>query len=362
MSSKQRFSKQSSIVLALALIALANPAGAGEPKAKATAQTPTYKVVGKIAGPDGGGWDLSNVDSKTHRLYISRPYGIMTIDVDSQKVTDKFAEGAGVHGILPIPGAHLIVSANEDTNSAMLLDEATGKTLETIPVGKHPDSTTFDPKTGLVTVINQDGGDATLVDVKKRAVAGTIPIGGQRIEFSVTDGHGLVYVNVDGVDNVEDKSEIAVLDVAGRKTARRIALPGCARPSGLAYDAKDDLLITSCRNNVAKVVEAKTGREVASVAIGPGPDCVMFDATRHLAFVPTGGDGMLSIIPIHGGKSKGVGEVTTISTQVLARLGALDPKTGRLYLPTAEAKAVPDPGQRRTLMPGTFAVLVVAPN
>jgi hypothetical protein len=47
---------------------------------------------------------------------------------------------------------------------------------------------------------------------------------------------------------------------------------------------------------------------------------------------------------------------------VLARLGALDPKTGRLYLPTAQAKPVPDPGQRRTLIPGSFAVMVLAPN
>jgi hypothetical protein len=46
----------------------------------------------------------------------------------------------------------------------------------------------------------------------------------------------------------------------------------------------------------------------------------------------------------------------------LARLGALDTKTGRLYLPTAQAKPVPDPGERRTLIPGTFAILVLAPN
>jgi len=349
-------------IVAFAAVAFAGPAGAGEPKAKASAETPTYKVVDKIAGPDGGGWDLSNVDPKTRRLYVSRPYGVMTIDLDTKKVTDKFADGAGVHGILPIPGAHVLVSANEDTNSAMLFDEASGKLIASVSVGMHPDSVTYDPKTGLVTVINQDGGDATLVDVKKRAAVATIPIGGQRIEFSVTDGHGLVYVNVDGVDKVEDKSEIAVLDVAARKSVRRIALPGCARPSGLAYDAQDDLLITSCRNNTAKVVEAKTGREVASVPIGPGPDCVMFDAARHLAFVPTGGDGMLTIIPIRGGKDKGVGPVTTVATQILARLGALDPKTGRIYLPTAEAKAIPDPGQRRTLIPGTFAILVLAPN
>lgn len=349
------------LAVTLSALALMGVAFAAESKSKGAAEIPTYRVVDRIKGPDGG-WDLSNVDPKTNRLYVSRPYGITMVDLGTGRVTDKFAEGAGVHGILPVPGAPTLVSANEDTNSAMLFDKATGRTIASIPVGKHPDSVTFDTKTGLVTVINQDGGDATLVDVKKRLAVGTIPVGGQRIEFSVTDGRGLVYVNVDGVDNDEDKAEIAVLDVAGHRTARRIALPGCARPSGLAYDAKDDLLITSCRNNVAKVIEAKTGREVASVPIGTGPDCVMFDAARSLAFVPTGADGMMTVIPIRGGKDKNVGPTTTVATQVLARLGALDPKTGRIYLPTAEAKPVPDPGQRRTLIPGTFALLVVAPN
>jgi hypothetical protein len=357
--SKEQFSV---CILAFAAAAFVGPAGAAEPKAKAPAEIPTYKIVDKIAGPDGGGWDLSYIDAKARRLYVSRPHGVMTLDLDSGKVTEKFADGDGVHGILPIPGTHMLVSANEDTNAAVLFDAGSGKVLASIPVGMHPDSITFDPKTGLAVVINQDGGDATLVDTKKRMAVGTIPIGGQRLEFSVTDDHGLVYVNIDGVDKVEDKSEIAILDIAARKVARRIALPGCARPSGLAYDAKDDLLITSCRNNVAKVVEGKTGREVASVPIGPGPDCAMFDAARHLAFVPTGGDGMLTIIPIHGGKEKGIGAVSTVATQVLARLGALDTKTGRLYLPTAQAKPVPDPGQRRTLIPGTFAIVVLAPN
>jgi DNA-binding beta-propeller fold protein YncE len=355
-------SKKQISVLILAFAAVAFAAGAVGPNGKASAQTPTYKIVDKIAGADGGGWDLSNVDPKTRRLYVSRPHGVMMIDLDTGKVTDKFATGDGVHGILPIPGTNMLVSANEDTNAAVLFDEATGKTVASIPAGKHPDSATFDPKTGLVVVINQDGGDATLIDVKKRAAVGTIAIGGQRLEFSVTDDNGFVYVNIDGVDKIENKSEIAVLDVAARKVVRRIALPGCARPSGLAYDAKDGLLITSCRNNVAKIVEAKTGVEVASIPIGPGPDCVMFDAARGLALLPTGGDGVLTIVPIRGAKAADIGPATMVATQVLARLGALDPKTGRIYLPTAQAKPIPDPGERRTLIPGTFAILVLAPN
>jgi hypothetical protein len=43
-------------------------------------------------------------------------------------------------------------------------------------------------------------------------------------------------------------------------------------------------------------------------------------------------------------------------------LGALDPKSGRIYLPIAQAKPVPDSGERLTLIPGTFAILVLAPN
>jgi DNA-binding beta-propeller fold protein YncE len=194
--------------------------------AAAAAETTTYKIVDKIAGPDGGGWDLTSVDANARRLYVSRPYGVMAVDLDTGKVTAKFIAGGGVHGILPIGDTGTIISANEDTNSAIIFDGKTGKELAIIKVGNHPDSVTFDPKSGLAVVINQDGGDATLVDVKAQKVVGTIPIGGQRLEFSVTDGNGLVYVNIDGVDKVEDKSEIAVL---GRHPEGRSS----HRPSGL---------------------------------------------------------------------------------------------------------------------------------
>jgi hypothetical protein len=71
---------------------------------------------------------------------------------------------------------------------------------------------------------------------------------------------------------------------------------------------------------------------------------------------------VLTIVPIRGAKAADIGPATTVATQVLARLGALDQKTGRIYLPIAQAKPVPDPGERRTLIPGTFAILVLAPN
>ena len=49
--------------------------------------------------------------------------------------------------------------------------------------------------------------------------------------------------------------------------------------------------------------------------------------------------------------------IDTIPTQTGARTGAVDPKTGRIYLPTAEYNLPAPAGQRPTTKPGTFVVL-----
>ncbi len=51
--------------------------------------------------------------------------------------------------------------------------------------------------------------------------------------------------------------------------------------------------------------------------------------------------------------------VARVKTAVGARTQALDPKTGRVYLPRADYKAAAD--GKRTRVPGTFEVLVVSP-
>ena len=53
--------------------------------------------------------------------------------------------------------------------------------------------------------------------------------------------------------------------------------------------------------------------------------------------------------------------VETVKTQQGARSGAVDPKTGTLYLPTASYDLAPG-GGRPTPRPGSFEILVVAPR
>jgi DNA-binding beta-propeller fold protein YncE len=137
-------------------------------------------------------------------------------------------------------------------------------------------------------------------------------------------------------------------------------MDGCKSPSGLAYAPSAGVLIAACGNQVAAVVDAATGKTLQTVPIGMGPDAVMLDPVRKLAFVPCGGgEGELDVISVAA--KDNVAVVQTLKTAPGARSGAVDPKTGRLYLPSASYAPVA-PGQRRgAMIPGTAAMLVVAP-
>jgi DNA-binding beta-propeller fold protein YncE len=196
-------------------------------------------------------------------------------------------------------------------------------------------------------VVDHAGGQITLVDVKAHKAVGSIDVGGDLEEVAV-DGTGRAFVNV------ENKNEIAEVDIPGRKVLAHWALAGCDGPTGLAYDAAEKLLIAACDGATA-VVDAKSGKVVQTLATGKGADGIAFDAKQKLAFVPAGRAGTLSVILVSGGKAS---VVDTVPTQVSARTITIDERTGRLYLPAAKFEPPPG-GGRATITPGSFEVLVV---
>ena len=312
---------------------------------------PAYNVVQKVAGPDGG-WDYASFDPVHRRVYISRGDGVMVIDADTGAATAHFADGARVHSVVPIPGSDEILTTNGNDNSARILSARDGSLLASVPTGKGPDAAVFDPATGKVFVMDHAGGDITIIDAAARKATGSIPVGGD-LEFAAVDGKGRLYVNV------EDKGEIAVVDTVAGKTLTRYALKGCEEPSGLVLTT-EGMLIAACANGVAKVLDASSGSEVATLKIGARPDAVIYDPGRKLAFVPAGGDGTLTVLSIDGPRAVSV--AGSAPTARGARTGTMDPKTGRIYLPTAEYTPPPAPGQRPGMVPGSFKVLVLAPG
>jgi DNA-binding beta-propeller fold protein YncE len=321
----------------------ADPAGAAAPE---------LSVIGQIPGADGG-WDYASVDATTHTLFVGRSYGVMAVDLDSGKATNVFVPGATVHGVIAIGDSGMAVSANGKSQLAILFDAKSGKVLASIPTGVDPDAVAFDPATGLVAIMEGDAHDALLIDPKAMKAVGTIALGGQP-EFAASDGQGHLFVNIVGTH------ELATVDIASRTVLRRAPLPGCEGPTGLAYDAADDLVISVCRNGIADVTQGTTGVSRASLAIGEGPDAAIYDSAHKVFYVPCGRAGTLAVIAVRSPTE--IALAATVPTALGARTGAFDAKTGKLYLPTAQYQLPIAPGTRPQPLPGTFEILVVGPK
>jgi DNA-binding beta-propeller fold protein YncE len=138
-------------------------------------------------------------------------------------------------------------------------------------------------------------------------------------------------------------------------------MAGCEEPSGLALDRTRGRLFSVCGNARMAVVDAATGRLIATLPIGQGVDGVAFDATTQLAFA-SNGEGTVTVVREETPDSFRV--VATVPTQRGARTVTLDPETHRVFTPTAEYGPPPAPTPERPrprpgIVPGSFMVLVL---
>jgi YVTN family beta-propeller protein len=236
-------------------------------------------------------------------------------------------------------------NGGEDTVS--VFDLKTLAVEKKIKVGSGPDAILYDPFSKRVFTFNGKGSErtATAIEASKGEVVGKIELGGKP-EFAATDEKGTVFVNL------EDKSEIVAFDPKKLTVKSRWKLTDCEEPTGLAIDRKNRRLFAGCRNKKMAIVDADSGKVIASPPIGEGCDATAFDAELGLAFA-SAGDGTITVIKEDGG-DKFTG-AQTVTTQKSARTMAVDAKTHRLF--TVAANVGPKP--ERKVEPGSFVVLVV---
>jgi hypothetical protein len=311
-----------------------------------------YHVVGRIKVGGEGGWDYLTVDSAARRLYVSHATHVAVIDLDAGKVAGDIPDTPGVHGIAVAPELGRGFTSNGRSNNVTIFDLKTLKPAGQVATGQNPDSIRYDSVSGRVFTFNGRSNDSTAINAKTGAVEGTIALGGKP-EFSVADGKGKVYVNI------EDTSEIAEIDARALSVTKRYSLAPCDGPSGLALDAAHRRLFSVCGNRMMVVSDPDSGKVVANVPIGPGCDGAAFDPDRGLAFSSNGGDGTMTVVRQVAGKYE-VQE--NVPTQRGARTMTIDPATHKVYLPTAEygapAAGAPQRG-RAPAVPDSFMVLVL---
>jgi len=320
----------------------------------AYAADPGYHVIKKIQLGGEGSWDYPAVDGVARRLYISRATHVMVIDIDSDKLVGDIPDTLGVHGIALAPEFNRGFTSNGRANTSTIFDLKTLKILGEVKTGTNPDAILYDSASKRVFTFNGRSKDATVFEAESGKVVGTLALGGKP-EFAAADGKGKVYVNIEDTNEVV---EIASINLA---VTKRYSLKPCEEPTGMGLDSEHHLIFAGCHNKVMAVLDTKAGRVIAMVPIGQGVDGNGYDPGTGLAF-SANGDGTLTVV-----KESSAGKfdvVQSVSTQRGARTMAIDPKTHRIYLPTAEfsspsAPTPQEPKLRPTIVQGSFAVIVV---
>ena len=325
------------------------PALAGPPDA-----SPGYHILKKYELGGEGRWDYLTFDPATRRLYITRQTHVIVLDADTGEVVGEIADTPGVHGVALAPELNRGFTTDGRSASATIFDLKTLKPLGSVKTGDDPDAILFDPSTKRVFTFNGEGGSATAFDPLTAKVLGTIDLGGKP-EFAVSDAAGHLYANL------EDKSEVVQLDPRELKVTARWTLAPGEEPTGLALDAKNRRLFSCCQNKLMVVLDADSGKVVATLPIGEGVDATRYDAETGYVFA-SAGEGKLTII--HEDDRAHFRVVQTVATLPGARTMTLDPTTHIVFTVTARFEPEPEAQvvgahARPILVPDSFMVLVI---
>jgi DNA-binding beta-propeller fold protein YncE len=313
-----------------------------------------YHLLKEIPVGGDGAWDYMMIDPEARRLYASHETQLEVLDLDTERPVGKVTDLSRMHGIAIDRALGRGFITNGNASTVTIFDLKTFKHLAEVPAGKSPDGVLFDSGSDRVFAFNHHGNNVTVFGASDGKVAGTIELGGEP-EFPVNDEKGSVWVNV------EDKSTLIRIDANSLKVIGRWpTTPACEAPSSMAIDRQHRRLFIGCGDNkVMAVADADSGKIITTLPIGVHVDATAFDAETGLIFNANNG----SVSVIHQDSPDKYSPVETVTTQWKANTLAVDPKTHKVYLPSAEwttPKATAEtPKPVPTRVPGTFKILVL---
>lgn len=322
------------------------------PLIKSAAQkTSGYKVTKTFHIASAGGWDYIAVDETSNRLYVSHGTQVNILDKRNGDSLGVIPNTTGVHGIAFITALGKGYTSNGRINTVTVFDLKTAKPLSQISTGENPDAIMYDAFSKKIITCNGRSKDLSVIDPLTEKVVATIPVGGKP-ETAVSDDMGKIFVNI------EDKNEIAVVDINKNIVVNHWTLAPGESPTGLVIDLRTKRLFATCEKLLV-AMDATNGKIVGQIPIGEGCDGAAFDPASSLIFT-SNGEGSVTVVKENNANSFAV--VETIPTRKSARTITIDTKTHKLYLPAADfeplATGAPK-GSRPKMIAGSFQVLVL---
>jgi DNA-binding beta-propeller fold protein YncE len=307
--------------------------------------TQQFKVAKYSIGGDGG-TDYLTAEPGTGRVFVSRATHVMVIDGATGKVLGDIPDTPRNHGIALAPKSNhgFVTSAGDSTVEMFDLRTLAVTRRIKIPTGGL-DGIMYDDFSDRIILTNHSRpiGTAVALDAKTGDIVGTANLEDNGPEGAASDGKGKIFVNNEG------KSTIQVIEVSTMAVLASWPLAPCDGPTGIAYDRATNRIFSGC-GKTSVVVDATTGKVVATIANGDGVDALGFDPAEKLIYIPAGRDSNVTVAREDAPDKYTV--VATVSTMRGAKTIAVDPVKHVAYLfqpeygPPPPGTPPPQPGQR----------------
>ena len=316
------------LMLVVALVA----AGGATPR---LVHAQTFKVE-KHDIKGEGGTDYVAVEAATGRVFVSRSTHMMVIQGATGTVLGDIANTPGVHGAGIATKAGHLFTTNSGDETVSMLDLKTLAVIRQVKVGPGLDGIMYDEPDDLIILTNHSRpiGTLTALNPNTGDIVATVELEDTAPEGAVADGKGHIFVNN------ESKNTIQVIDVKTWKATASWPLAPCEAPTGIAYDKATNRIFSGC-SKTSVVVDATSGKVVASVPNGTRVDALGWDPSKKLIFIPNGAEGNVTVV--HQDSADKYTVVATVPTFVGAKTIAVDPKTHNAYLFQPERGPVPPP-------------------
>src|SRR5437899_8149121 len=302
----------------------------------APAAAQQFKVAKYSIGGDGG-TDYLTAEPGTGRVFVSRSTHVMVIDGATGKLLGDIPDTPRNHGIALAPKSNhgFITSAGDSTVTMFDL-----KTLAPIKKIKIPtgglDGIMYEDFSDRIILTNHSRpiGTAVALDAKTGDIVGTAELEDDSPEGAASDGKGKIFVNNEG------KNTIQVIDVKAMRVLASWPLAPCDGPTGIAYDRGTNRIFAGC-GKTSVVVDATSGKVVATIANGDGVDALGWDASQRLIYIPAGRDSNVTVVQQESPDKYTV--VATVPTMRGAKTITVDPVKHVAYLFQPEYGPAPAP-------------------
>jgi len=290
------------------------------------------RPAGELSLPgDGSRFDYASLDSARGLLFVAHlgAGAVVEVDVRTDRVVRVVPGVPQVHGVLVVPGRHRVYATATGADELVALDEDTGAVVSRTPTGRYPDGLAYDPVHATVWTTNESGGSETVVDADTGRVHGTVDLGGE-VGNVAYDGPGArLLVDVQG------RNDLAVIDPDRLTVTRRVPLPGCDHPHGLALDVAHRLAFVACDANATLLtVDLDTWRVLGTDRVGDDPDVLGYDPSPGRLYVAAE-SGWLTVLDLHGRRLAVTGRSRLADG---AHVVAVDPATHRTYYPVPRGR------------------------